>query len=683
MYKKLFLAMSVAAVMLALAFLAACGQPAPTEPAAPAGQEAPAAPAPPAPPAPAAPGDPAVVIGEAAVIGTVAERLAPGTVLTESPWFAGRGYPPVAERLPVNPGVWNNATESHLNFQRGRYSGYPLRTVRHGANVAWDALLWTGNYTSMVISPDRIGAEFLPNVIDSFDISDDLRTFTFTLREGMRWSDGHPVTTQDVYFAWNYFILDHRLHPTTGTWWRGGGDPRGEIARQEIVDRYTWRMHYPEPTGGLIAWMAFSSHVNWIQPYHHLRYFHLDHGDEDVIRQKVLDHGFLFPEEWHTWFQYHRQNEWYSGRTSRFYPHGPGAGPGGGPGGTPSIAPWLFIQDGDMRIFQRNPFYFRVDRYGQQLPYICYIHSFFVTDLTAAQIRIMAGDIDHSYEFIPLPAVALFAETAEAAGLRLLTGTTFHRTDVDIFFGQTHECPRWRALSQDVRFRRAISRALCREEIVETIYFGFADISTYQDPTHDWDYAVALLYEIGLRPAADGFLSPDGDSFIIDFAYADGANRTPMAIFLNEVLRELGFNVNFRQVDGPLLTQMFYANEVQMGVHFQHGPVKPMFDDWAWNRSWRLWHQYWTTAGEVGERPPPHVWEFYEVVHRQIRQNHPRYIPAARERLREMQREHYLHIIPVENVRQVVTINQDLRNVPEVGFFMLGCFGLDAWWFDR
>ena len=682
MYKKLFLATSVAAVMLALAFLSACGQPAAPGPEAPAGQEAPAAPAPPPAPAPSPPPAGEVVIGEAAVIGVVAERLAEGTVLTESPWFAGRGYPPVAERMPRHPGVWNNADETHLNFQRGRFSGYPLRTVRMGVGI-WDALLWTGNYSSMVISPNRLGAEFLPNVIDSFDISDDLMTFTFTLREGMRWSDGHPVTTQDVYFAYNYFQLDERIHPTTGTWWRAGGDPRGEVARQEIVDRYTWRMHYSEPTGGLIAWMAFSSYVNWIQPYHHLRYFHLDHGDEDVIREKVLSHGWLFPEEWQVFFQYHRQNEWYSGRTSRLYPHGPNAGPGGTPGGTPSIAPWLHSVNGDVRIFHRNPFYWRVDRYGQQLPYIDVIESYFVTDLSAAQIRIMAGDIDHSYEYIPLTAVALFAEHAEAANLRLLTNTTFHRTDVDIFFGQTHECPRWRSVAQDVRFRRAFSRAICREDMLETIYFGFATISNYQDPTHDWDEARALLYDMGMRPAADGFLSPDGDPFIIDFFYSDGVNRGPKAVLLNEILREMGFNVNFRMVEGALLTQMFEANEVQIGVHFQHGPVKPMFDDWAWNRSWRLWHQYWTTVGEVGERPPPHVLEFYDTVFRQIRQNHPRYIPAARERLREIQREYYLHLIPMIDVVQVVTINKDLRNVPEVGFFMLGCFGMDAWWFDR
>ena len=674
--KSCIAAITISAMVLVMLVFVGCGQPAATGPAVPT-DAAPAPPAPPPPPAPAAAADADVVIGAAAVLGDRDDVTFSGE-LSESPWFQGRGFPPVAERLPTYPRIWNTATSSHLNFQRGRYTGDPLRTIRMEA--IWDALIWTGNEEPMIESPNRLGAEFVPNIIQAFDISDDLMTFTFQLREGIRWSDGVPVTTEDVAFAWNYFVLDERIHPTTGTWWRGGGDPRGEIAQQVIIDRYTWQLIYPEPTGGLIAHMAFTNYVSWMLPFHHLRDLHIDHADEATLRAKVENHGLLFPEEWHTFFQYHRIDPWNTGRTAHIV-YQPGHMI---PHGTPSLSAWLHYQDGDVRLYQRNPYFWKIDRYGQQLPYICYVHSHLVVDLPAATIRLLAGDIDHAYEWVPLAQVPLFMENAAAGGYRLLTETVLHRTDGDLLFGMTYECERWRSVVQDVRFRRAISRAIDREEILEAVYLGFARVATIQDPTHDWDYAVALLDEMGLDFAADGFRSPDGAPFVIDFTYsAHMAQFGPTAIIFNEVLRELGFNINFRQADSPLIGQLRPANEVQLGIQFLHGPVKPMFDDWSWDGSWRLWQQYWTTAGEVGEPMPPEVLEFYETVFRSIRQNHPRYIPAARQRLRELQAEHYFHIFPVEDVVQVTLINNDLRNVPETGFFMLGCWGMDAWWFDR
>jgi|GEM_PF-910655 len=678
MFRKSFVVVA-SGLMLALmmALFTACGQPAaPAAPAAP-GPAAPGQPAPPPPP-PAAPAPaPAVVadIGDDAILGAVAAELGI-TEFNESPWFQGRGYPSINERLPRNPAVWATASESLMRFQEGRFSGYPLRTIR--MEPIWDALIWTGNEEPLITSPDRLGAEFVPNIVESYDISADLTTFTFTLREGMRWSDGHPVTTEDVYFAWHYFILDPRIHPTTGTWQRAGGDPRGEIAELIIVDRYTFRVQYAGPTGGVIAWIAFSNYHNWLHPAHHMAHLHIDHADEAELRVLVENHGLLFPEEWHTFYQYHRPDPWNTGRTAHIYPHGRVGQ------GTPSISAWVHYRDGDTRIFHRNPYFWKIDRYGNQLPYIDEIHSHLVVDLAAATIRILAGDVDHAYEWVPLAQVPLFAENAAAGGYRLLTNTILHRTDADLMFGMTYECERWRGVVQDIRFRQAVSRAINREEILEAVYLGFARVSDIQNPRHDMDEARALLADMGLAPAGDGFLSPDGQPFVIDFSYsAHMAQFGPTAQIINEVLRELGFNINFRQIDSPLVNTRREANDVQLGIQFLHGPVKPMFDDWQWNGSWRLWQQYWTTAGEVGEPMPDWVREFYEVVFRGVRQNHPRYIPAARQRMRELQAEHYLHIIPVEDVVQVTLINNDLRNVPEAGFFMVGCWGMDAWWFDR
>ena len=663
MFKNYFKAAAVTALMFTMVFITACGQPA-APPATPADVPDTAAPA-----APGAPGGDLAAVGDDALVGGDAVEVE-GMMFNESPWFEGRGFPPVEERLPRNPKLWDLIPPEHMEFQIGRYNYGPLRTIR--MEPVWDAIVQLGNNKKLIKSPGRLGVEFRPSVLESYEISDDLTTFTFTLREGMRWSDGHPVTSEDARFAWYYFTLDNRIHPTVNSWFRGGGDPRGNLARFELVDRYTWRLVYDEPTAGLVVWMAFTPYPTYLLPSHALKQYHIDHADEDTLRQHVVGRGFLFPEEWHSFFQYMRPDPHNHGRTSQ-----------GLVGGIPHLGPWTHYQDGDTRIFQRNPYYWVIDFEGNQLPYIDYIHSFLVVDHAAATIRLLAGDVDHSYEWLPIEQVPLFMEHAAAGNFIVTTAPWLHRTAACILINQTYDCPRWRSVAQDVRFRQAISRAICREEILEAVYLGFARVSDLQDPTHCMDTAKALLAEMGMAPAADGFLSPDGDPFVMDLFYSTVHTQYPLtAQILNEVLRELGFNVNFRQVDHPLLSSLRMANEAQIGVNWMHGPVQPLFHDWQFNASWRLWNQYWDTAGEVGEPIPPHVRELYEVVHG-IRRNHPRYIPAARQRMREIQAEHYLQISPVEDVIQPALFNRDLRNVAEVGFLFASVHASDAWWFDR
>ena len=612
------------------------------------------------------------VIAEAALRGAVDADIA-GLTFTQSPSLDARvasgELPPVEERLPVNPKIWNTLSEEIMPFERGRFSPGPLRTIR--MNPTWDAIIWTANEhgTSFINSPDRIGEVFTPNLLHSFDLSDDLMTFTFTLREGTRWSDGHLVTTDDVYFAWHYFILNERIFPNTSTRFRAGGTAHGNVGTMTVIDRYTFKYEFDEPFGGFIAWTAFSNYPDFIQPAHHMRQFHIDHQDEDVLRAKVEDAGFIFPEEWHTFYQQQRPENWHAGRPSQMT--------------TPVLTPWVHTVDGDLRIFERNPFYWKIDRYGQQLPYIDTVHSLFVTDLAAAGIRMLAGEIDHAYEWLPLPQVPLFIENEAAGDFTVITTSILHRTDADLFINQTYECEIWRPVAQDIRFRRALSLALNREEVVEAVYLGFARVSDIQDPTYDPDLARALLDEMGMEIGPDGFrLAPCGNPLIIDFIYGSNmAQFAPTAQIAHDSwVNHLDLNFNFRHAAPELVDETVAANAAHIYVAFSHGPVIPMFDDWQLNRWGRLWNLYRETRGESGENPPQEVWDFYNTIFG-IRTIHPSQIPAARQELRRSMAENFWFIMPVEDVIQVTMRNNDLRNVPERGFMLAGCGASDAWFF--
>ena len=61
--------------------------------------------------------------------------------------------------------------------------------------------IWAINYDLLVnFSPDNLGPT--PGIAESWDISDDKKTITFKLQEGLKWSDGEPITSKDVKWSW-------------------------------------------------------------------------------------------------------------------------------------------------------------------------------------------------------------------------------------------------------------------------------------------------------------------------------------------------------------------------------------------------------------------------------------------------------------------------------------------------
>src|SRR5262245_40200749 len=98
--------------------------------------------------------------------------------------------PPVDERLPANPAVITPFNES------GEYGG-SLRVGFTGSNPGWGGLWYIAGWENLVAwSSDFSGV--VPNIAESWEVSDDVKQYTFHLREGMKWSDGEPFTADDI-----------------------------------------------------------------------------------------------------------------------------------------------------------------------------------------------------------------------------------------------------------------------------------------------------------------------------------------------------------------------------------------------------------------------------------------------------------------------------------------------------
>ena len=188
---------------------------------------------------------------------------------TQSPILSTAGLPAVEQRLPDDPVVIPPYAAI------GRYGG----TVRL---IAEDVPMFYSQEGLFTIAPDH--KTILPNLAESYAYSEDGLQLTVRLRKGLKWSDGHPVTTADFLFAINDLQLNPAFQPVTppellGLSLRATG-PRTLV--------YT----FPKPSPFFINNMA-QLPERFMAPRHYLEQFHPAYADQNAIAERLEAMGFL------------------------------------------------------------------------------------------------------------------------------------------------------------------------------------------------------------------------------------------------------------------------------------------------------------------------------------------------------------------------------------------------------
>src|SRR5262245_58921757 len=143
--------------------------------------------------------------------------------------------PPVLQRLPKEPVVVAPVE------QVGQYGGTWQRSLPNAGAAALSSR--TGYEPLVRWRPDGLDVE--PSVARAWDVSPDGTTFTFYLREGMRWSDGAPFSADDIMFWYQDILLNEELTPAFPGWLRIADQP----CVVEKVDDYTVRFRFAGPYG--------------------------------------------------------------------------------------------------------------------------------------------------------------------------------------------------------------------------------------------------------------------------------------------------------------------------------------------------------------------------------------------------------------------------------------------------
>ena len=520
---------------------------------------------------------------------------------SEAPMLAERvragTLPPVDERLPHNPKLINALPPEWLTPEIGKYGG----TMRlAGPAVQYDNDGYMMHCTPLLNTPGILGDNITPNVLESFEANADQTEFTCKLRVGMRWSDGHPVTTEDVRFVWEDVYNNEELYAAgLPAWLREGSKADGGPATLEILDDFTFRVSFPGRYGGFpvaLAIQSWRAYDVFLKPRHYLEQFHATYADPDKLDALVAEFGF---DTWVQLFNHKDINSWA-------YMNERGLE-------MPKLSPWILTEATDQRcILERNPYYFKVDEAGQQLPYIDRIEYTTIRDLEVLALHQFAGGVDYGAETVTMPKLALYRENEEQGDYNLALGN-IHRTSGVAFVNLTLEDEAWRKVVWDVRFRKALSIAIDRVELIDAVYYGLGEPSTLNPNVYDPAEAIRLLDEIGMdKRGPDGYrLDPDGNPFAIEFQVMDSFyDNVPATELYVDYWKAVGINSTMKVIDGSLWGQLVNANELKATTIFD---VSTLWYYQAYGHGYwdQLWWRWWTTDGRDGEEPPEDVKELY------------------------------------------------------------------------
>jgi peptide/nickel transport system substrate-binding protein len=661
-------------VVLAM-ILSACGGAATPAPAPPKEEPAAAAAEPTAAPAEAA-AEPTAAPAEAAAEPTAApaEAAAPSQY-KQAPMLdelvASGKLPPVDQRLPENPQVVGPGvylTEENLpDWKPGVYGG-TLRSAHAVAN--WSPDIFVMMDEPLVMAPKIGDSPVIGAVVEDFKVENDNKDFTFTLRKGLKWSDGEPVTTEDVRFTYENIMLNEKITPIFPARFRNGYRADGEPMKLEIVDDYTFKIHFTEPYGGFLRSLAIEGWVGYtelLNPSHYLKKWHPD-TNPDLLTSaeyKAEAEKINVTDEWWQVFAQKRCQNWdmTNPRCANY----------------PGLYAWINTTptgQSNLMTFERNPYYFKVDTEGQQLPYIDKITSQQTENVEMVNLKVLNGEVDFLRESTALVKIPLYKENEEKAGFNTVL-LDMHVDSSGLRLNETFNDPDWQSVVKDIRFREAVSKAINRQELIDTIYYGYASMPLKtvgeENSKFDVDAANKLLDDMGLTEKdADGYRKyASGKTVEILLENGQQApDLAPVSDLIAQYLKAIGIKVTVKSIDSSLHGQRWDANEIQ---------ATPMWsNDVGWagditlgniNRAGRLWEVWRASNGKEGEEPPDWIKEAIDIMAKRWQA-----VPGSDEYNKLVEdgfqwtRDNLPYINFVEGVKYPMIVNKKLGNVPQSGY---------------
>ena len=509
--------------------------------------------------------------------------------------------PPVAERLPEQADIAVVEVVDGI----GQYGGTWHNVSWEGAipNVKmtlYDGLIrWKSDYSG-----------YEPGLAKKIETSEDGTQVTWTLRQGVKWSDGEPFTTEDLRFWWEDLAKNPDFEVVQVPWWgfNADGEPMDVSFPDDHTMIMTWESaHYITPT---VLAQGFWEWEPMMTPAHYLKTFHPTYTEGATYEEL---------ETMRTWWENPDFPTIFAWHVSDYVP-------------------------AEQTTLTRNPYYWKVDTEGNQLPYIDTMVIDIIPDKEGRVLEISQGKYEATFRGTDDPNDFPFLnDQAAAGGYHMHEGAVngaggwpswlINQDFTDTSFDNWEEI---RNVLRDKTFRRALSHALDRQRVVDVAWDGFGEpkqgtISAQskhfiseegQQVFQDWanaeaDYdpesALSMLDEVGLVDVNDDGCRdlPSGADFQLVIDLNDWGtlpvNTSATEVFVSE-LNEVGVcaivnNVvgqpdgELRQSQGLFMLRTAQVSELDLWTYPDW--VFPMRD----NRAWPMQGKWRQTGGAEGEEP--------------------------------------------------------------------------------
>jgi peptide/nickel transport system substrate-binding protein len=596
----------------------------------------------------------------------------------------GQGkLPPVAQRAPEHPLVVD------LKAQ-GKEPGRPGGTLRILMSAAKDTRLMVAyGYARLVVFNEKL--EIVPDIIESFEV-DGGRVFTFHLRKGMRWSDGEPFTSADFRYYWEDVANNKELsrYGLTRALLVDGKPPKVEFPDDETV-RYSWT----KPNPLFLPLLASATPLEIFMPAHYLKQFHAKYADAAKLKALVAAA---------------KQRNWAALHTLRSHTY-----KNDNPD-LPTLEPWVLTTQppAERFTFVRNPYYYRFDAQGNQLPYIDTV-AMDIVDNKLIPLKTESGGADLQARYLRFTDYTFLKRGEKQNNYSVRLWRTGTGSQLALYPNLNVKDPVWRSLVRDVRFRRALSLGINRHEINKVVYFGLGlegnntvlPESPLFKPEFQKTWAIfdsknanALLDEMGLTKRDDrGIrLLPDGRPIdIVVETAGTSTEQTDVLQLIHDTWERIGVHLFIKPSQLEVFRNRVFAGETVVSItgglddgipvpDVSPAEIAPTEED---QLQWPKWGDHYESHGKTGEAPDmPEAKELLALnAEWEITDDR-----AARariwQRMLQINAEQQFTIGLVANVPQPVVVNNHIKNVAEKGIYNwdpgahFGIYKPDTFWYD-
>lgn len=592
--------------------------------------------------------------------------------------------PPVANRVPATPLVVDLASQGR---EIGRHGGEIVTIVGRARDIRYLSPMF---YARLVGYDEK--RNLRPDILERVDVREG-REFTLVLREGHRWSDGTPFTAEDFRYWWEDIANSKELMPS--------GVPdfmlvAGRAPRFEVLDARTVRYTWDAPNPRFLPTLAQPRDPFIYRPAHYLKGYHAKYGDK--TRLEVMARAAKV----RSWAALHNRID------DMFENGNPDM---------PTLQPWKVVTAAPANrfLFERNPFYHRVDPQGRQLPYLDRI----IADVSSQALMAAkgnAGEADLLARGLNMNDVPILKEGEKAKRYRTLLWPVARGSEITLFPNLNANDPIWRELNRDVRFRRALSLAIDRRTLNNALLFGLGveGNNTVREESpfgskelrdryaaYDPKEASRLLDAIGLTER-DGYgirKLPDGRPLeIIVEADGEAAMTVDGLELIGEFWREVGVKLFIKPQDRTILRNRLYAgltvmtaaqgldNAVPSAIMppVELAPVRQA------HYSWPKWGQHVETKGKNGDPVDmPEARRLMDLYASWMVTGDSETQAAIWREMLENHAEQQWTIGTISGALQPIVLREGLKNLPRRALYsweptsMLGIYGIDAlFWED-